>query len=224
MSQAQSKSSEISGYIFAPEYKNKIKGMITLSTTSQPPMATPCDELPKLKLTLPQNDVLQHPFGNTLQIYAFHGCPVDCGPNWSKEQIEQAVQDSPNKSAKDPLAAKCCRNKVLKKVDEGFCRIVNWDNLKNNIPPTLKISPIAAIPHKSRTYCMILNLKYKLKIKGKQGQFQSVNESTDKDLALQHSMYELGNVIPQIIWTLATAPDEDVPFLMSKVDLKDGFW
>ena len=37
-------------------------------------------------------------------------------------------------------------------------------------------------------------------------------------------MYELGNVIPRITWTLATAPDKDIPFLMSKVDLKDGFW
>lgn len=71
---------------------------------------------------------------------------------------------------------------------------------------------------------MILNLKYKLKIKGKQGRFPSVNDATDTDLAPQHSMYELGNVIPRIIWTLATAPDKDIPFLMSKVDLKDGFW
>ena len=37
-------------------------------------------------------------------------------------------------------------------------------------------------------------------------------------------MYESGNVVPRIIWTLATAPDEDIPFLMSKVDLKDGCW
>ena len=195
-----------------------------MDTSSQPPTPTPCDGLPKLKLMFPQNDVLQHPFGNTLRNYTFHGCPVDCGPNWSKEQIEQAVQDGPNTSARDPLAAKCCREEALKKVDEGFCRIVNWDDLKNNIPPTLKISPIAAIPHKSRNYRMILNLKYKLKIKGKQGRFPSINDATDTNLAPQHSMYELGNVIPRIIWTLATAPDDDIPFLMSKVDLKDGFW
>ena len=92
-----------------------------LGTSNQPPTPPPCDDLPKLKLMFPQNDVLQHPFGNTLRSYAFHGCPVDCGPNWSKEQIEQAVQDGPNKLATDPLAAECCRNEALKKVDEGFC-------------------------------------------------------------------------------------------------------
>ena len=101
--------------------------------------------------------------------------------------------------AQDPLAAKYCQNKALKKVDEGFCQIVNWDDLKTNMPLTLKISPIAAIPHKSCDYCMILNLKYQLKIKGQKSRFWSVNETTAKELVLQHSMYKLGNVGSRII-------------------------
>ena len=68
--------------------------------------------------------------------------------------------DGPNESVRDPVAAKCCRDEAFEKVDQGFCRIVNWDDLKKDLPPTLKISPIAAIPHKSRAYRMILNLKY----------------------------------------------------------------
>lgn len=99
---------------------------------------------------------------------------------------------------------------------------MEWDSIKDNLPKNLKISQIAAIPHKSRDYWMILNLAYKLRVKGTAT--QSVNKSTDMKKAPQHSMFALGNVIPRIIWTMATAPDEDIPFLMSKIDLKDGYW
>ena len=69
---------------------------------------------------------------------------------------------------------------------------------------------------------MILNLSYKLRVKKEK--LQSVNEATNKDLAHQHAMYELGNVIPRIIWTMATAPDNGISFLFTKIDLKDGYW
>ena len=68
---------------------------------------------------------------------------------------------------------------------------------------------------------MILDLAFALTINGVK--LRSVNDTTDISLAPDHSMYELGNVIPRIIWTLATA-QSDWPFLMSKVDLKDGYW
>ena len=69
---------------------------------------------------------------------------------------------------------------------------------------------------------MILDLSYKLKVGHER--LQSVNEASDKSLAPQHSMYELGNVIPRIIWQMAKAPDTGVPILFSKIDLKDGYW
>lgn len=37
-------------------------------------------------------------------------------------------------------------------------------------------------------------------------------------------MYELGNVIPRIIWSMATAHDTGVQILFSKIDLKYGYW
>ena len=37
-------------------------------------------------------------------------------------------------------------------------------------------------------------------------------------------MYELGNVIPSIIWNMTKVPDTGVPILFSKIDLKDGYW
>ena len=69
---------------------------------------------------------------------------------------------------------------------------------------------------------MILDLSYELKMD--KDKLKSVNNAFDKDLAPQHSMYELGNVIPQIIWNMAKAPDTGVPILFSKIDLKDGYW
>ena len=69
---------------------------------------------------------------------------------------------------------------------------------------------------------MILDLSFSLRVDGEK--LTSVNDASDKTLAPQHAMYELGNVIPRIVHTLATAPDTGVPFLFSKIDLKDGYW
>ena len=69
---------------------------------------------------------------------------------------------------------------------------------------------------------MILDLSYKLKINDEI--LKLVNDASNKSLAPQHSMYELGNVIPRIIWNMAKAPNTGVPILFSKIDLKDGYW
>jgi hypothetical protein len=82
----------------------------------------------------------------------------------------------------------------MDRVAEGCCRLVYWDDIKDNLPPKLKISPIAAIPHKSRKFRMILDLSFKLLLNGKR--LESVNEASDKANAPQHAMFELGNVIP----------------------------
>ena len=68
---------------------------------------------------------------------------------------------------------------------------------------------------------MILNLAYRIRINKER--LKSVNDSTNK-LAPQHAMFELGNVIPRIIWAMARAPNTGVPILFSKIDLKDGYW
>ena len=134
------------------------------------------------------------------------------------EQIEAAIKRGPSETAKDPTAAKVCREEALQKVKEGHCKLVKWKDIKHNFPKKLKISPIAAIPHKSRLYRMILNLSYQLKLHQKN--LKSVNESTNRKLAPQHSMLELGNVIPRLIHAMAAAPYNGVPLLFTKIDLK----
>ena len=68
---------------------------------------------------------------------------------------------------------------------------------------------------------MILDLSFELQVNKEK--LCSVNDSSDKALTLRHAMYELGNVIPQIIWQMALTPNNGVPILFSNIDLKDGY-
>ena len=154
--------------------------------------------------------------------YAYAGCPVDCGPDWTKDQLEAAITRGSHPSAKVPEAAQACHDEAMQRVLDGCCRLVPWKQIRDNPPHNLKISPIAAIPHKSRKFRMILDLAFRLKVNNER--ITSVNEASDKTLAPQHAMYELGNVIPRIIHTMANAPNTGIPFLFSKIDLKDGYW
>ena len=43
------------------------------------------------------------------------------------------------------------------KVRVGQAKLILWDDIKDNPPPQLKISPIVAIPHKSKALRSILD-------------------------------------------------------------------
>jgi hypothetical protein len=47
----------------------------------------------------PRNEVLNHPAGPHLLQYALDGCPVDCGDDWTLEQLEAAIQNKAHASA-----------------------------------------------------------------------------------------------------------------------------
>jgi hypothetical protein len=99
---------------------------------------------------LPRHEVLTHPAGPDLLQYATDGCPVDCGKSWSRQRIEAAIAKGAHASAKAPGAADACGAKALERVAAGSCRLINWVDIRDNIPPNLKVSPIAAVPHKFR--------------------------------------------------------------------------
>ena len=113
-------------------------------------------------LMRPRGIALRHPAAPLLQSYATTGCPVDCGRPWTKEELTLAVQKGPHPSAKTQKAILACRKEALERVRDNCCRLVKWSTLLRQLPQNLKISPIAAIPHKSRDYRMILDLSYKL--------------------------------------------------------------
>lgn len=170
----------------------------------------------------PVGHALEHPYGPFLLDLALTGCPAETGPPWTPAMLDAAIAYGAHPSARIPEAAAACQAETLDKVAAGYATLVNWDSLKANPPPQLKISPIVAIPHKSRAYRMILDLSKGITLN--KIAHPSVNQTTDKTIAPSHSMHELGNVLPRLIYAAATAPDTLGPVLFAKFDIKDGYW
>ena len=84
------------------------------------------------------------------------------GQDWTILQMEAAILKESHKSAESVEACSVLHTEALERFAEGWCCIVKWKDIKDNPPPQLKIWPIAAIPHKSLLFWMILDLSYKL--------------------------------------------------------------
>ncbi len=127
----------------------------------------------------PSNLALEHPAANILLEYSMRGCPVRAGRNWTLEEMEAAIQRGPHVSALEPAAMEQLQAEVAIKVQKNQVRVVRWDELKEDPPPELKISPIAMIPHKSRQFRAILDLSFACRLENN-GVVESVNASTTK--------------------------------------------
>jgi hypothetical protein len=88
--------------------------------------------------------VLGYPFGKTLQEWKT-GVAVDCGEPWKREAIEAAVTRGPHLIAQAADAIVLVHEDVAYQIKAGFLKIVLWDDIKDNLPPTFKISPVAVI-------------------------------------------------------------------------------
>jgi hypothetical protein len=95
------------------------------------------------------------------------------------------------------------------------------DDIKDNPPRELKISPIAAISHKSKAYRLILDLSFRLWLKNG-GVCESVNDTTEKS-APKGAIDQIGECLSRIIHAFSEAA-EDAKIFMAKWDIKDGFW
>ena len=173
-------------------------------------------------LMAPSAQALEHPAAPLLLELATIGCTAAVDGSWTMEMLEAAMERGAHPSALLPEAATQLREETLEKVAQGYARLVSWASLKNNPPKNLKISPIAAIPHKSRGFRMILDLSHGVTLNGIT--HPSVNAATRPAVAPTAAMAELGNVLPRLIYAVATAPDAQGPVLFSKLDVKDGYW
>lgn len=173
------------------------------------------------KTMYPRTYALEHPASSLLEHYAENGCPVDCGQDWPVEWIEEALRRGPHISAKNPLAIEALRKETLEKIENGYARMIKWKELKKNLPRRLKISPVAAIPHKSRLFRTILDLSFRLKYNG--ARLPSVNSATVKQ-APAEAMVQLGECVKRIVSIMAENYNLDKPFVFAKIDIKDGFW
>jgi hypothetical protein len=143
-------------------------------------------------LMAPSGRALTHPEAKMLLEFSIKGCPVKTGHKWTQQMLEVALEKGAHPSARDPVAASQLWEESLDKAKQGFCCLVPWESNKADPPKNLKISPIAAIPHKSRNFRMILDMLYGVSINGTR--MPSVNEATDSTIPPSSSMAELGNV------------------------------
>jgi hypothetical protein len=120
---------------------------------------------------------LLHPAADLLKEWATYGCPTKTGTPWTQEQMQAVVDRGPHWSALTGDAITHFRAEVDKKVKRGQAKLVAWDSIKDNPPVTLKISPIAAIPHKSKQFRSIMDLSFNLRLK-QGGIVPSVNVTT----------------------------------------------
>ncbi len=63
-----------------------------------------------------------------------------------------AVERGPHQSFLTPEALVHFAKESIEKVKSGQAKLVLLDNIKENLPSQLKVSPIAAIPHKSKAF------------------------------------------------------------------------
>ena len=168
----------------------------------------------------PSGLALHHPAADTLLKYATRGCEVRTGKPWTRDEMQAAVEKGPHVSALLPEAMEQFAAEVAEKERQGQCRVVLWDDIKANPPEQLKISPLAAVPHKSRTWRAILDLSFRIRLD--QRTVPSVNESTEKT-APKGACDQLGHALARIIHAFAESGD-DAKVFMAKWDIKDGFW
>ena len=133
----------------------------------------------------------------------------------------EAVERGPHRSAMSPQALAHFAEEIKEKLRTKQARLVAWDDIKDDPPPQLKISPIAAIPHKSKAFQSILDLSFRLRLKNG-GVLSAVNDTTVKT-APKGAIYQLGDCLSRIIHAFAEV-DDDAKIFMAKWDIKDGFW
>jgi hypothetical protein len=135
--------------------------------------------------------------------------------------MEGAITRGPHLSALDPAAAAQHLAEVNKKAERGQAKVVLWDDIKDNPPTQLKISPLAMIPHKSCAFRAILDLLFNLRLKS-QNAAQSVNDTTTL-LGPATATAQFGQSLSRIVHAIAEVEDDEKIF-MAKYDIKDGFW
>ncbi len=135
--------------------------------------------------------------------------------------MQEVVDRGPHRSAMSDKAIAHFKAEVEEKVKIGQAKLVAWDSIKDNPSVELKISPIAAIPHKSKQFRSILDLSFHLRLK-QGGILLSVNATTVKT-APKVAIDQLGHSLARIIHAFAETED-DAWIFMAKWDINNSFW
>jgi len=92
---------------------------------------------------------------------------------------------------------------------------------KQALNKNLKISPLAAVVYKSRSFWAILNLSFQLCLEGIK--LPSVNTET-MPLSDHKAMEQMGKILWWLVTTVAGLKNNHGPVVFAKWDIKDGFW
>ncbi len=191
-------------------------GQVTYDSTPLPRTRPP-----HRNFMCPTGRALNHPAATLLREWSTLGCPTRTGRHWTKGEIWAAVERGPHRSATSPEALKHFEEEIKEKLHKNQARLVAWDTIKDNPPAQLKISPIAAIPHKSKAFRSILDLSFRLRLQNG-GVLAAVNDTTIK-CAPKGAINQLGECLTRIIHAFAET-HTDTKIFMAKWDIKDGFW
>jgi hypothetical protein len=191
------------------------QGSTSLAPIPTQELSTYCNSM------CPRGRAVAHPATVLPTEWATLGCPTNTGQPWTKEEMWAAVARGPHRSALSPEAMAHFAAEATKKVRTKQAQIVAWDDIKDNPPCQLKISPIAAIPHKSKAYRSILDLSFRLCL-ANGGVRASVNNTTKKT-APAGVIDQIGECLARIVHAFAEA-DPEAKVFMAKWDIKDGFW
>ena len=154
----------------------------------------------------PSGLALHHPVANIPKEWATYGCPTRTGKPWTRDEMQAAIERGPHRSAMSDEAIAHFKAEVEEKVRIGQAKLVAWHTIKDDPPPELKISPIAAIPHKSKQFRSILVLSFHLRLA--RGQIiPSVNSTTVK-MALKGAIDQLGHSLSRVIHAFAETEDD----------------
>jgi hypothetical protein len=171
-----------------------------------------------------------HPFAAHLKDWE-KGVPVDCGSPWTMEAIDLAVARGAHPTARTRDAIELVHKDVEYQVQAGFSQIVLWDDIRNDLHPHFKISPVAVVPQPNRRGRIILDLSFPVRRQNKTARRrhrlgkiiqESVNDTTDR-LAPSEAVKAIGQVLPNLFHFMADTPAEEI-IVFSKIDLSDGFW
>jgi len=145
--------------------------------------------------------------------YATEGCPVDCGEPWIQEHLKVVVHRGPHISAQSPEALTVFCKEVMEKGKQGYTEVHWWANIKQAPIKNLKISPLTAVPHKSRLFCAILDLSFQLHLK--EINLPSVNTET-MPLSDYRAMEQMSRVLWWIVTTVAGLKMNHGPIIFAK--------
>jgi hypothetical protein len=126
-------------------------------------------------LMQPQPLAAAHPFTPTLKSWR-HGIEVDCGPDWSWDDIAYQVK-------------------------AGFCKVMLWEDIKRLRPNNLKISPVAVVPQVGQRGRIILDLSFPV-YQDVNGVVTATQASVNDTTALRAPsvpVKEIGRVFPRLL-------------------------